>query len=448
MSGSRASKGCQQCRKRKCDEGRPSCNRCIQRGEACYGYRDPQTTYLFKSENERTATLVSRAQTKPRRRASSLSSSSRLRITLSSSSIDDSDLENAAQILDLGTPYPWLKDGSKAREQSVEKRAVDKFFEKFVLFPCNSSSSSGFLEQLPVLFEEVQTEGRVALRWAVRAASFASLNSEQGNKELERKASVCYGKALEALSESLRNKEEAVSDYTLMTVVMLDLFETMFIQASPHSRGAHTEGMAQILRLRGPDQIYSARGWSLYRLAHHRLQRQQLAFDSAPAISQEQEELLSSLTPDTPSNRITHDNFAISKICARARELKAKLLAGDELSDEETMKLVSEMVLLDRTATGWRAGPSWEYRDVRKHDIVGAPEWFPLQIQLHHDAWIAYEWNYHRTGRIILHTHILECLDRLLLSASLASSSYPSPYIPLPLNPPPRFLFTAELTSK
>ena len=29
--------------------------------------------------------------------------------------------------------------------------------------------------------------------------------------------------------------------------------------------------MAQILRLRGPEQIYGARGWSLFRLSHHRL---------------------------------------------------------------------------------------------------------------------------------------------------------------------------------
>jgi hypothetical protein len=109
----------------------------------------------------------------------------------------------------------------------VEKRAVDKFFEKFVLFPCNSGSSSGFLEQLPCLFEEVQTEGRVALRWAVRAVSFASLSNEQGSEELGRKAHVCYGKALEALGATLRNKEESVSDYTLMTVVVLDLFEVL-----------------------------------------------------------------------------------------------------------------------------------------------------------------------------------------------------------------------------
>lgn len=41
-------------------------------------------------------------------------------------------------------------------------------------------------------------------------------------------------------------------------------------------------------------------------------------------------------------------------------------------------------------------------------------------MQLHHDVWIAYEWNYHRTARIILHEHLLECLDRL-------HALYPSP---------------------
>jgi len=27
-------------------------------------------------------------------------------------------------------------------------------------------------------------------------------------------------------------------------------------------------------------------------------------------------------------------------------------------------------------------------------------------------VWIAYEWNYHRTARVILHEHLLECLDQ------------------------------------
>jgi hypothetical protein len=35
--------------------------------------------------------------------------------------------------------------------------------------------------------------------------------------------------------------------------------------------GPHAEGMKQILRLRGNHQMYGARGWSLFRLSHHRV---------------------------------------------------------------------------------------------------------------------------------------------------------------------------------
>lgn len=43
---------------------------------------------------------------------------------------------------------------------------------------------------------------------------------------------------------------------------------------------------------------------------------------------------------------------------------------------------------------------------------------FPAYVQLHHDVWIAYEWNYHRTARMIMHEHLLECLDRFQNSQS------------------------------
>lgn len=55
---------------------------------------------------------------------------------------------------------------------------------------------------------------------------------------------------------------------------------------------------------------------------------------------------------------------------------------------------------------------------------------FPIFLPAPHEILtknrIAYEWNYHRTGRIILHTHLLECVTRLLSSISLASSTYSS----------------------
>ncbi len=41
------------------------------------------------------------------------------------------------------------------------------------MYPCNQTSSPGFLEHLPCMFKEVNIEGRYALRWAVQAAGYA-----------------------------------------------------------------------------------------------------------------------------------------------------------------------------------------------------------------------------------------------------------------------------------
>ena len=93
------------------------------------------------------------------------------------------------------------------------------------MYPCNHGSSPGFLEQLPGLFEEVKSEGRLALRWAVRAAAYASLSNERDDPTLGNNAIQCYGRALSALGRSLAETNAAPDDYILMTVVVLDLFE-------------------------------------------------------------------------------------------------------------------------------------------------------------------------------------------------------------------------------
>ena len=139
---------------------------------------------------------------------------------------DESDLSPIEiSSLKLSIPFPWAKSVPESSVPSPEDQAVSQFFEKFVMYPCNSGSSPGFLEHLPSLFKEVKTEGRMALRWAVRAASYASLSSEQNNAALRAKALSCYGQALSALGESLADPNTAPDDFTLMTVVVLDLFE-------------------------------------------------------------------------------------------------------------------------------------------------------------------------------------------------------------------------------
>jgi hypothetical protein len=93
------------------------------------------------------------------------------------------------------------------------------------MYPCNQGSSPGFLEHLPSLFREPRAEGRLALRWAVRAAAYASLSNDQDNTALGNKALQCYGRSLTALADALKKGEKSPDDYVLMTIVVLDMFE-------------------------------------------------------------------------------------------------------------------------------------------------------------------------------------------------------------------------------
>ena len=138
---------------------------------------------------------------------------------------DDLSPSGTVEFTDSKPPYPWVKNVPQASAPSVEDQAVSQFFEKYVMYPCNHSSSPGFLEQLPGLFGEVKSEGRLALRWAVRAAAYASLSNERDDPILGNNAIKSYGRALFALAESLADTNAAPDDHILMTVVVLDLFE-------------------------------------------------------------------------------------------------------------------------------------------------------------------------------------------------------------------------------
>ena len=138
--------------------------------------------------------------------------------------------EEAAGIR-LRNPHPWLKEPPSEMRAPVEDQAVDNFMEKYVIYPCNQTSSPGFLEHLPSMFKEVNVNGRYALRWAVRAAAYAHVSKDQDSDMLARKALQCYGMALSALGDSLATPGKVPDDTDLMTVVVLDIFEV-----GPHNR--------------------------------------------------------------------------------------------------------------------------------------------------------------------------------------------------------------------
>ncbi|KAI1047510.1 hypothetical protein LB505_012404 [Fusarium chuoi] len=410
---SHRSRGCLRCRQRrvKCDRSRPSCQRCIARNELCVGYRD-EGDLMFQHETAKVV-LKSQASTPSNSSSSNSSKSPRENRTRSRSAERASESSfSSSTPVNLPAAFPWLKEQPKTESVSKDEQIANMFMDKYVLLPCNESSSPGFLDHLPCLFKEVNIEGRYALRFAVQACAFADLSREQSSEKLVKTSLELYGYALSALGQSLAEKNKTPDDYDLMTVVLLDIFETIFMPDSS-TTGAHAQGMAHILRLRGHEQFHDPRGWGLFRLAHHRLQKQHLAKQLSPLP--ESQGWLDKLNDDMASVKLEKDGLAINQMCQQANQLLDSIDAGDTEA-HHLLDLIDEMRRLDQEATHWRKKPEWNFQTRAREEVLENREsifWLPESIQLHPDLWMAYEWNYHRTARIILHQKLVACLEKV-----------------------------------
>lgn len=151
-------------------------------------------------------------------------------------------------------------------------------------------------------------------------------------------------------------------------------------------------------------------------------QKQQLAKHLDPLP--ESKEWLEGLNEEMSFVHLEKDGLNVSKLCQKANKLLDSL-DGDELCYSQLVSIVEEMLQLDREATQWRQKPEWSFRILTRSELKGAEELtsrLPDIVELHSDIWMAYEWNYHRTARIILHQQLLACLRRV---SSIATSQRP-----------------------
>ncbi|KAE9363834.1 hypothetical protein N431DRAFT_474834 [Stipitochalara longipes BDJ] len=401
----------------------------LQAASLCEGYRD-EASIIFRHETDKVIEHARASQALPspssnassqppaRKRSRSVDAASQR--SSSSQHADPSALAPGEAIgIQLRDPHPWLKNKlSPEMMPPVEEQAVDNFMEKYVMYPCNQTSSPGFLEHLPCMFQEVNVNGRYALRWAVRAAAYADLSKDQDSDILARKALQCYGMALSSLADSLATPGKVPDDYDLMTVVVLDIFETLYIPKEA-AKDSHAQGMAQILRLRGPDLVHNSRGWSLFRLAHHRIQKQQLSFNMLPVL--ETTNWLDQLNDHEPYVRLEKNANAISDTCQRARMLLSLINAGG-LPASTIVDMIKELHLLDQSAVSWRQTSEWSFKNLtvsERPDLEFAARGITDKIQLHADIWMAYEWNYHRAARITFLEQVLKCSTAALETPDL-----------------------------
>lgn len=101
---------------------------------------------------------------------------------------------------------------------------------------------------------------------AIEAVGLAGLSNVFRNHQLRFEAQKRYGRALTKTNELLRDPEEATSDLTAMSVLLLGQFESMTVESwDQYNRlVVHVEGASALIKLRGEKQFQKESGIRLY----------------------------------------------------------------------------------------------------------------------------------------------------------------------------------------
>ncbi|KAL9107148.1 MAG: hypothetical protein Q9227_007928 [Pyrenula ochraceoflavens] len=114
------------------------------------------------------------------------------------------------------------------------------------------------------------------------AASLASLGNISGMEKLQYKSQELYGRALRSINNALRNPEEAKEDSVLTSILVLQKYETINgIMKIGSSTDPHERGLAMLMKLRGPEQLATETGRSLFRIVQSKMQISEL--DGSPS---------------------------------------------------------------------------------------------------------------------------------------------------------------------
>ncbi|KAF7720224.1 Fungal Zn(2)-Cys(6) binuclear cluster domain-containing protein [Penicillium ucsense] len=228
------SKACQPCRvkRRKCDMLRPGCSQCKRANIECGGYRDSFSLRL------RDQTSLAAQKVQKSRSAGSTGSTP-----------DEKTETRSADAMTLVTfqkPSP-----------SPESLAMGYFIHVYA-----PSSTFEYLAEPAVLIRDLPED-------ALLAPALLLFSQNWRYPQARSLAQKHYALALRATNQSLSSPDLATSDSTLLSVLLLSLFEALIFQgrSDPVNWNAHTQGAMELLRLRGEEQFQRDLGRRLYRHA-------------------------------------------------------------------------------------------------------------------------------------------------------------------------------------
>ncbi|OJJ46178.1 hypothetical protein ASPZODRAFT_2070938 [Penicilliopsis zonata CBS 506.65] len=318
----RPSLACETCRTRrvKCDYTRPGCLRCERLGRVCPGYRD-LSDWVFKNHTQTSLGAFYKG-TAPNPVAE-----------VTRGGHDLASTDNAAR----GAARSGIPDASfavthipPALSDPWEPHIVPLILSQFSFQQRNGVTAYGALECFPTLVSRAEEDSPLML--ASRAVGSVYFANRAGASFDRTEHGVSYGKALRAVSKATQDPVSQLDDRTLLAIWLLSLYECllgthgldMVTRPGPENWDIHTQALVDILHLRGPRQLASRTGCSLFFLAFNTIQTRVLQkCDDPPFETAGWFEMMaaSGLSTAVPFVCVFDFGYQASLICSRIRRV-------------------------------------------------------------------------------------------------------------------------------
>ncbi|KAK3296239.1 uncharacterized protein B0H64DRAFT_417727 [Chaetomium fimeti] len=382
------SKGCSNCRERKirCDQKEPGCGQCDKRQQRCPGYRN-LVDLMFRDESSH---VIKKAKARARKKA-------KLGISPPGTPSDTESRFSAtpeprSRTLSLIVP-PTPTFGSPAgrntdhHDDSSMLMSPDSgswpvtppMAQLYTLPPaCQEDGFAYFFSRYVTADETVPHQKFDFIRdvWrpspsapaahvdgvlaSMTAVGLMGLASTAQSPDLMDAARKSYGTALRLTNHALQDPAEAVKDSTMLSVLILGVFEMMAENTSRtmtvEAFQEHVNGAVALARMRGPAQFRTRAGRRMFSMLCQRVvvscvQRNVPIPDFLVELWHEMSRMAEAGNPDQP----------LVPLMWQALQLRSDIKSGF-LSDPEI--IVDRLIALDQDIEKQAAQlpPSWKYR--------------------------------------------------------------------------------------
>ncbi|OCL13485.1 hypothetical protein AOQ84DRAFT_310494 [Glonium stellatum] len=397
------STGCERCRQRKirCDERPEGCVNCEEMRQECPGYRN-QLDLMFRDESAKVQLKAVQAKTKAiaRRNQGPIKPPAAISPQIPGDSMQVSRSRSWLRPQN-DSSTPSLSSFSSL-SPTIDEQAMTFFLSTYATgIDGDSAAASPYRADLSDYgFDHV-------VATCMKALGLAGVATVSHHPGLMMEAKKRYLAGIRLTNTTLASHREVKKDSTLLSVLLLSLFEAMTGHAGTRSVAAwrtHIDGAAMLLKLRGPEQFASFTGRRMYIQVTTNLMMNCMA--KSTRVPDYIRELNAELAKHTFS---TDPTWRFLEMLAMFVDFRSDLVRGN-ISKLQT--IFEKAVDLDKQASSiFSAAESSDWNYQTEYIDVPSDNVFCGYYHIYTDFLSAVVWNSTRTIRI----HINDIIRNTLL---------------------------------